>query len=414
MSTLSDYIKTTLTDPSFSSVKEHFTSNGCRVVDEGNNYIILPPSDIPESVFSVLSHAVGTILTKDTNNLVCYGFPKTRDYTPETTLNGNIVASEYIDGSLIRAFHDGTMWRLSTNGVINAYNSFWISDKSFGELFDDCLSRIYKEKSRFSESKLAKMLDPTCSYQFILSHPSVHLIHSICSKTPKSFLYHVGTYSNKEHAYVSSPMDKHIHSPKTEVVSSLAELQVKLPGAKGYILYSEADKATQSPRYKLLSPEYLGLRKLIGNTPNLYLRYLECLAEGTSKELLYCFPNLRFYSSWIDKCLGEISRIVFGAYVDKFMKKNKEMYINYFLRPLLYEIHGDFMKSQERVTYETVFKKLTSYHPKRINFILNGLGKIKTGDVELPTVDENHVKIQKDVKEDVKEVEQKEVDKVDD
>jgi hypothetical protein len=54
------------------------------------------------------------------------------------------------------------------------------------------------------------------------------------------------------------------------------------------------------------------------------------------------------------------------------------------------------MKSQQRVTSETVFKKLTSYHPKRINFILNGLGMIKTDDVELPTVEENHVKISKE------------------
>jgi hypothetical protein len=411
MTTLSDYIKNTLTNSSFSSVKEHFTSNGCRVFEDGEHYMIVPPSEIPEAIFPILSQAVGIILTKESNNLVCYGFPKTRDFTQETVINGNILASEYIDGSLIRAFHDGTIWRLSTNGVINAYNSFWISDKSFGDLFDDCLSRIYREKTLFSESKLAKMLDKTCCYQFILSHPSVHLIHSICHKTPKSFIYHVGTYSNKEQVYVTRPIDKHIHSPKTAVVSSLDELQVKLPGAKGYILYSEADKATQSPRYKLLSPEYLNLRKLIGNTPNLYLRYLECLAEGSNKELLYCFPNLRFYSSWVDKCLVEISRTLFSVYVEKFMKKNKEMYINYFLRPLLYEIHGDFMKSQERVTYETVFKKLTSYHPKRINFILNGLGKIKTGDVELPTVDENHVKVQKDVE---VVVEQNEVDKVDD
>lgn len=397
MSTLRDYIKNTLANHNFLSVKEDFTNNGCRIFEEGDKYMIVPPSEIPDAVFPILSQAIGTILTKETNNLLCYGFPKTLDYTAETTLNGNIVACEYIDGSLIRAFHDGTTWRLSTNGVMNAYNSYWISDKSFGDLFDDCLSRIYKDKTVFSESKLAKMLDKTCSYQFILSHPSVHLIHSICHKTPKSFIYHVGTYSNTEQTYVSRPMDKHIHSPKTEVVRSLDELQAKMPGAKGYILYSEADKATQSPRYKLLSPEYLGLRKLIGNTPNLYLRYLESLAEGTNKELLYCFPNLRFYSSWVDKCLVEISKTVFSAYVDKFMKKNKEMYINYFLRPLVYEIHGDFMKSQERVTYETVFKKLTSYHPKRINFILNGLGKIKTGDVELPTVDENHVKASKEV-----------------
>lgn len=394
MSSICDYIKATLADTSFLGVKEHFIANGCRVHEEGNHYMIVPPNEIPADMFPALSQAVGTILTKDTNDLVCYGFPKTIDYTPEANLEGPIVISEFIDGSLIRAFHDGESWRLSTNGVINAYNSFWISKKSFGDLFDECLSRIYGEKTVFSQSKLAKMLDTSCSYQFIVSDPSVHLIHTICPKT--AFLYHVGTYSKTEKMYVSRPMDNHIRSPKTVVCQKLEELTTELPNLMGYILYSEANKATQTPRYKLFSPEYLHLRKLIGNTPNLYLRYLECVAEGTNKQLLDTFPNLRYYSSWVDKCLSDINKMVFHIYVDKFMKKHKELCINYYLRPIVYELHGDFMKSQQRVTSETVFKKLTSYHPKRINFILNGLGMIKTDDVELPTVEENHVKVSKE------------------
>jgi hypothetical protein len=394
MSTICDFIK----DLSFTAVKEHFTSLNCRVLEDGDRYMIVPPNEIPVEVFPHLSQAVGTIFTKETNKLQCYGFPKTLDlpenptFSGNSTVNGKIIASEYIDGTLIRAYHDGTMWRLTTNGVMNAYNSYWISEKSFGDLFDDCLSRIYKTKTVFSTSKLAECLDKTCSYQFILSSPSVHLISS---KTPKSFIYHVGTFSNDTLEYVARFMDSHIHSPKLEVFSTIDEIRAKLHTSKGYILYSESDEKTQSPRYKLLSPEYIKLRKLIGNTPNLYLRYLECMADGTDKDLLYCFPNVRFYSSWVDKSLVQITKTVFNAYVDKFMKKNKEMYINYFLRPLLYELHGDFMKSQERVTYETVIKKLRSYHPKRINFILNGLGFIKTGDVEIPEVKEDHVKVEK-------------------
>ena len=401
MSILSDYITNALTDLSFTAVKEHFTSLNCRVLEDGDRYMIVPPNEIPVEVFPILSQSVGTIFTKETNKLQCYGFPKTLDlpetatFTGNSTFNGKIITSEYIDGTLIRAYYDGTMWRLTTNGVMNAYNSYWISEKSFGDLFDDCLSRIYKDKTVFSESKLAKSLDKNCSYQFILSTPSVHLISSISSKTPKSFIYHVGTFSNETLEYVVRFMDSHIHGPKLEEFSTMEEVYSKLDTTKGYIIYSAGDEKTQSPRYKLLSPEYIKLRKLIGNTPNLYLRYLECMADGTDKDLLYCFPNVRFYSSWVDKSLVQITKMVFTAYVDKFMKKNKEMYINYFLRPLLYEIHGDFMKSQERVTYETVIKKLNSYHPKRINFILNGLGMIKTGDVEIPEVKEDHVKVEK-------------------
>lgn len=397
MSTIREYIK----DLSFTAVKEHFTTLNCRLLEDGDRYMIVPPNEIPDEVFPILSQSVGTIFTKETNQIQCYGFPKTLDL-PETltfngksTVNGKIIASEYIDGTLIRAYYDGTMWRLTTNGVMNAYNSYWISEKSFGDLFDDCLSRIYQSKTVFSESKLAKSLDKNCSYQFILSTPSVHLISSISSKTPKSFIYHVGTFSNDTLEYVVRFMDSHIHGPTVEEFNTMDEIRAKLDTSKGYIIYSASDEKTQSPRYKLLSPEYIKLRKLIGNTPNLYLRYLECVADGTYKDLLYCFPNVRFYSSWVDKCLAQITKMVFTAYVDKFMKKNKEMYINYFLRPLLYELHGDFMKSQERVTYETIVKKLNSYHPKRINFILNGLGMIKTGDVEIPEVKEDHVKVEK-------------------
>jgi hypothetical protein len=395
MSIISDYITKALTDLSFTAVKEYFTGLNCRVLEDGERYMIVPPNEIPIEVFPVLSQSVGTIFNKETNKIQCYGFPKTLDLPENQTFNGKIIASEYIDGTLIRAYHDGTMWRLTTNGVMNAYNSFWISEKSFGDLFDDCLGSIYQAKTVFSESKLAKSLDKTCSYQFILSNPSVHLIHSISSKTPKSFIYHVGTFSNDTLEYVVRFMDSHIHGPKVEEFNTLDEIRAKLNTSKGYIIYGADNEKTQSPRFKLLSPEYIKLRKLIGNTPNLYLRYLESIVEGTDKDLLYCFPNIRFYSSWVDKCLTQISKMVFNAYVDKFMKKNKEMYINYFLRPLLYEIHGDFMKTQERVTYETIVKKLNSYHPKRINFILNGLGMIKTGDVEIPEVKEDHVKVEK-------------------
>ena len=73
------------------------------------------------------------------------------------------------------------------------------------------------------------------------------------------------------------------------------------------------------------------------------------------------------------------------------MKKNKTVFINFYLRPFVYELHGNFMKTQKKVTQDIVKETFMKYHPKRINFILNGLGMITTGDVVLPKIEEKVV-----------------------
>jgi hypothetical protein len=391
MSLLVQYIQS-LEDSSYNNVKEHFTDRRCRVIDSGEHYMISISNDF--SVYSELSVefknaiccAIGTILNKNTNEIVCYGFPLTQEieqYSNEPFL-GSLVASEYIEGTVLRAFYDGTNWRLSTNGAMNAYESYWISTKSFGELFDSCLSRIYGNNTSFYSSRLVESLDTDCTYQFILTDPSVHL-----QKSGKSFIYHIGTFSNRTMRYVDHTVERNIPVPKTVTFDSFTELVQKLKSndtANGYVFYPSNSLDTQQPRYKILSENYVKRRKLIGNTPNMYLRYLECKAEGTDAELLKEFPALRFYSSWVDKCLSTIAKRIHLSYVEKFIIKNKSASVNFYYRPIIYELHGNFMKTQEKVTYQVVYKLLTSSHPKRINFILNGLKLIQTSDFVSPSL----------------------------
>jgi hypothetical protein len=376
-----------LADTSFEAVKTCLTEKGFRIHDEGPLYMVCGGTST--DVFSI--GAVGTILNKETHELVCYGFPKTIDMesTDNVPFSGKIVLSEYIDGSLIRAFYDGTSWRLSTNNVINAYNSYWISEESFGQLFDNCLG----DSSNFSTSFLAGSLDKDCSYQFIVCHPKVHL-DGVTNPT----IYHAGTYCVKTHSYVDRSVTGDITKPKSEVIqisdeTSCGSLLLLSTFSKGYIMYSVDDEKTQSPRFKVLSPEYSARRKLLGNTPNLYLRYLECLADGTAGEFKSSFPNLGSYSDTVETCLDRITKDVFDIYVHKFMKKNKGAFINFYLRPFVYELHGNFMKTQKKVTVEIVKETFMKYHPKRINFILNGLGMITTNDVVLPKIEEKVVSV---------------------
>ena len=391
MAQLVHYIRS-LEDTSYESVRDYFTARHCRVTDSGDHYMIYASND--SSVYEELSndfknaiiYAIGTILKKNTNEIVCYGFPRTLEIkeNKDSPFVGSLVASEYIDGTLLRAFHDGSNWRLSTNGSMYAYNSFWISTKSFGELFDDCLSRIYGNTVNFAASPLVSYLDKECTYQFILTDPSVHL-----KQSSKSFIYHVDTFSNRTMKYVDHTVDESIRIPDKFTCASYEELVQKLStsnGVQGYVFYSTIYKDTQDVRYKLLEKTYRRSRELIGNTPNMYLRYLECKAEGTDVELITQFPILRYYSSWVDKCLTIISKAIYHLYVEKFIMKNKTVSIDFYYRPIVYELHGNFMKSQEKVSCQTVYNLLTSYHPKRINFILNGLKLIHTIDFVNPVI----------------------------
>jgi hypothetical protein len=184
--------------------------------------------------------------------------------------------------------------------------------------------------------------------------------------------------------------------PDTFTCASYQELVQKLAESKavqGYIFYSTVVVNTQNVRYKLLEKSYVRSRQLIGNTPNMYLRYLECKADGTDAELISQFPALRYYSSWVDKCLSVISKSIYHLYVEKFILKNKTVDINFYYRPIVYELHGNFMKSQDKVTYLTVYQLLSSYHPKRINFILNGLKLIQTVDFVNPFIPKEELEV---------------------
>lgn len=390
MSQIIDYIQS-LPEQTFEFIQAHFTEMGCKISDNEQSYMISIPNNMDLAEKPFLRHAVGSIFTKNTNRLLCFGFPKTSDVdSSQFPIEETFYASEYIVGTLLRAYWDGKIWRLSTNGSMNAYESYWISEKSFGELFDSCLSRIYNSSTTFNHSPLLNTLKNSCCYQFLLSDPTVHLHQNI-----KPYIYHVGTFNLDTYSYIQTYISNKIHSPKVHTFTTKDQLIQHLSNSRevlGYILYT--DSQTQTPRYKYLKDSFSRMKELLGNTPNMYLRYLECKSEGTDIELLMSVPSIRYYSSWIEKCLHEIITTSYNLYIEKYIKRQPEMFINYFYRPLLHDIHMKYNelrrsnpenKSKAKINIGIVHEIITKYHPKKLHFILNGLRYINTMNVVDPT-----------------------------
>ena len=381
MTSLINYIRANLANKSFEETKQHFETKNCRVFEDETTFMVVSPHD--NEALDVVD-AVGTILSKADNSIVCFGFPRTEDIAVDARVSftDRLVATEYLGGTMIRAYYNAGKWRISTNGALDAYNNYWISPKSIGVLFDEILSKVYRMTTVFASSPLAKLLNPKYSYQFVLQHPEIHL-----EMAERPMIFHVGTFDNTELVYLDEERADRLPQPKIMVFDDFAHLAHEVRGMKscfGLTFCEGRDHAYQSPRYKVLTKKFVRCQQLIGRTSNLYLRYLEAKEDGIDEELIQAFPSMRYYASWVDKSLFAIAKEVSQLYFEKYVKKNHSAPVNFYLRPIISAAHEKYQQTRIRVSVDSIMKQLHAEHPKRINFILNGLGKIDTNDVRLP------------------------------
>lgn len=371
MSNLVKYINS-LPDTSFAAVQKHFVVRNVIVKEEGSRYLLLP-NQSKEQIYAhetpefqqAIEQAVGTILTKDTNTICCFGFPKTTEVPSSAEAGagaaaGPYLVSKYVPGTLIRAYWTQSGWRISTTAVMNAYDSYWGSEKSFGEMVADSLGGKHFAQA----TELVSELREHCSYQFILQQ----------SESSPPVLHHIGTYDNINHKYVSQVLTN--YPPiMTVTCDTLEDIRALLAfNAHGVIFYPQAAEADQAPRYKMLTSTFSAHRALLGNTPDLYLRFIECWTEGTTAQLMQKHPQFVPIGAAVMNGVNQAVVNLHEAYMKRFVKKEVSMAgVNYFYRPFISQLHSLYhQKKYEKTTYDTVHKLLLGSHPKVILFLLKG------------------------------------------
>lgn len=370
MSNLLKYIHL-LPDASFDTVQKHFTARNVVVKEEGPRYM-LHPSQHKEHTYEhespefqqAMVEAVGTILNKDTNTLCCFGFPKTIEVSAESPppdSNGKFVVSPYTPGTLIRAYWTPSGWRISTNAVMNAYDSYWGSLKSFGDLVAESLGGVHFAQA----TALVNQLHQHCSYQFILQQATPPVLH------------HIGTYDNEQHKYVTQVLPGYEEQPSAKITCNTFADILQLAATKpdeypnGVIFYPL--DGMEVVRYKMLTEAFSERRTLLGNTPNLHLRYLECCAEGTSALLVQEYPHVVPYVTAVNTAMNQAVVEIHEAYIKRFVKREITITeVNYYYRPMVSKLHGLYHQTHQKTTYQTVRNTLLESHPKAILFILKG------------------------------------------
>jgi hypothetical protein len=300
-------------------------------------------------------------------------------------ITDNIIAEEFIEGTMINVFFDPTYgatgcWQIATRNTVGAEVSFYKwSNKTFNQMFmDACIFNKFNIQT----------LNPRYCYSFVLQHPENRIV--VPFKNPELYLLAVyEIIQNKTKILV-------IEQNMTEVKNGgLLQLSsVKFPEKYEFTSYSELiDKfaSANTPydimgvviknlytgeRTKIRNPIYEEVRHLRGNQPKLQYQYLCLRHSGKLPEFLKFYPETKEEMSKFRDHVHMFTNTLHKNYISCYVKKEKPLkeYPQQY-RTHMFKIHEIFLNELRDkklfVTNTVVIKYVNQLHPSLLMYSLN-------------------------------------------
>ena len=275
----------------------------------------------------------GLVVEKETNKIVCYTMDKMIDDSEDNKMieemDMETVHMELsVEGALIRVYWYNDEWMVSTKRCINAKKAYWLSKKNFYTLFVEA----------FGESGFMR-LDKNECYSFILCHPENSIV--VQYTTPK--LYHLNTRSLETFEEIEKDVgvDKIPRREYNEEYLRNLETMTDL-NIEGYVVVDG-----KKHRQKFISKAFKKAHELWGNNNNRFYRYFELRKQGPTmiNEYLTYFPQDRYTFMQYEKKISDFRDYVYDIYMSRHVNKTI-ITVPQFLKKLIFELHGEFLKSR--------------------------------------------------------------------
>lgn len=289
----------------------------------------------------------GVIFDGKSGKLVCSNFQGKSQPGPSLQYLHESVITKVIDGTMVNLYHYRGKWHLSTKGCLDAHTSFWASNYSFGELFQD----IWQPD--------ANLLNPDCCYSFVLQHPENRIVTTVTE--PALYLVQVRNLTTGEVCTPFLDMPKHTMVPPCSIIklptrhyfATQAELDGHITGLThehpGFMVITPDHQ-----RFKIDNPEYVRVSVLRGNTPDrlhnmLKLGKTDINTNGLVEEYLTYYPEDTEIWEQVEiltrRCLGSLL-----YYYNRVMKQHRYTPIPVHLRPSIHILHEIYRNKKQTST----------------------------------------------------------------
>jgi len=263
--------------------------------------------------------------------------------------------SVLLDGTMINMFYYQEEWIVSTRSSIGAKTK-WDGKQTFANLF--------KESS--PDTNWKDQLQTDNCYSFVLVHKNNRIVSPVNEN---------GIFLAEQHK-IGEVIEK-VSLDDLEGVKNVITFQSDyLDNYRGDLYFSIKGFTikTKGMRYKWMNPTYMYVSSLKMNHNHKLMNYISLRQKRLLTDYLQYFPEESHLFTIYRDDYNSIRDDIFNGYLSHFVHKNKELQdISYPLRPILYELHKNYIETQERTTMTVVSDYLHQMDGKRITFIHNYL-----------------------------------------
>ena len=354
-----------------------------------------------KSLLTFASKEVGlfrSVILNSQNKVVSFAPPKSKPFETFVSSLEDIVAEEFLDGTMIHVFWDSATdsWEIATRSKVGADISFYKSYSGdsigFREMFSEA-----SEKNNFNMNQL----DKKYNYSFVLQHPRNRIV--VPFSKPQLYLVKVYEINIVEESVENAQKAQtNIYEIDMEYIKNMElwkSTQIRFPEKyssaiskmddinKKVDLYASMNtpyhivgimfyNTKTMERCKVRNPVYEYVRHLKGNQSKLQYQYLVLRKEGKVSEYLKYYPENKKELSFYRDLLHEFTSTLFRNYIACYIRKEKALheYSEQF-RTQMYNIHGIYLEllrpQKLSVSINNVIDYVNNLHPSLQMFLLN-------------------------------------------
>jgi hypothetical protein len=307
----------------------------------------------------------GIILEKNTFKIMCYTFTKCKD-TEIISDNIDLESLYYekaLEGTLIRLFFYENKWIISSKKCIDAAKTRWLSDKSFAQLFEECVQSY----------TFVHNLNQNYCYSFVIMHHENKIIVN---------------YTNPSACHISTrdldtlkEIDVNIGVPKSEKTYIDKKNMYNLinnMNIENLILYEGIVFIDiHYNRWKVKTDNFKRVRNLWGNTNNRFYRFLELRKDcNLLNEYLNFFSYDRDIFLNYEMKINNLASDILHYYITKHVNKI-DIKIPFYYSKIIYKLHGDYFKSKIKTDHNKIMITLLELEPKQVIFMMKNYNENK-------------------------------------
>ncbi len=302
----------------------------------------------------------GAIINMDTNRVICV--PPTKSVKKQDInlddYDETFTFEPLIDGTMINMFYHNDQWMISTRSSIGARNS-WDEKIRFSELFENV--RGTEWYSRLNKDRC---------YSFVLQHRKNRIVSQIMEDN--IILVEVHDVKDNLRRLEQSDFDNLLDFGIESNVIMIKENSVHYFNPELSFSIKGFTIKKGSMRVKWINPNYDYVCNLKTNFNNKFLSYINLRQEWKLSEYLRYFPEERHMYNLYRERYNIIKNKLYDAYVNVNINKSIKLNeVDFPLRPLVYEIHGYYLKTKHKINMSYINDYMQGLPGKKVLFVYN-------------------------------------------